>query len=242
MTNTELSSKDDQFLLSVEGPRRVHYVVPGVITAAWVIGHGMYMYTQWEEFLKLVPNEWGDYLAGVASVLAFTWLIAGYIQNAKELRQNTYALNLQVRELRQAAEQALRIANVGEEQLRRESEEEIRRAMSDVQARVMVESPFVKVDLTNCGGQPIENLEISWIDVWDNPRATEAFAYLAESETLRYQKISPYEFRKDVNRIEIRYSETVGDKNRMKKEWLVVDGSQLQTASAPHPFSATKEP
>lgn len=44
-------------------------------------------------------NEWGDYLAGAFSPLAFFWLIMGYLQQGKELQQNTKALELQAQEL-----------------------------------------------------------------------------------------------------------------------------------------------
>lgn len=44
-------------------------------------------------------NEWGDYLAGAFSPLAFLWLIMGYKQQGEELKQNTDALRLQAQEL-----------------------------------------------------------------------------------------------------------------------------------------------
>ena len=48
-------------------------------------------------------NEWGDFLAGVAGPLALLWLVLGYYQQQKELRQNTAALGMQRRELKRGA-------------------------------------------------------------------------------------------------------------------------------------------
>lgn len=50
-------------------------------------------------------NEWGDYLAGAFSPLAFFWLIMGYLQQGKELQQNTKALELQAQELQNSVKQ-----------------------------------------------------------------------------------------------------------------------------------------
>ena len=45
------------------------------------------------------PNEWGDYLAGLASALAFLWLIGGYFLQRTELRLQREELTLQREEL-----------------------------------------------------------------------------------------------------------------------------------------------
>lgn len=52
-----------------------------------------------EELRKLQLNEKGDFLAGIFSPLAFLWLVFGYLQQGKELKQNTEALRLQAEEL-----------------------------------------------------------------------------------------------------------------------------------------------
>lgn len=41
-------------------------------------------------------NEVGDFLAGTAGVLALLWLVLGYVQQGKELRQNTDEIKNQV--------------------------------------------------------------------------------------------------------------------------------------------------
>lgn len=50
-------------------------------------------------------NEVGDFLAGAFGPLAIFWLILGFIQQGKELGQNTKALELQAKELRNSVEQ-----------------------------------------------------------------------------------------------------------------------------------------
>ncbi|WP_373357904.1 hypothetical protein ACEN3H_13735 [Acinetobacter lactucae] len=47
----------------------------------------------------LNSNELGDFLAGIFAPLAFLFLYLGYIQQSKELQQNTQALSLQAHEL-----------------------------------------------------------------------------------------------------------------------------------------------
>ncbi|EEY93142.1 hypothetical protein HMPREF0026_00418 [Acinetobacter junii SH205] len=44
-------------------------------------------------------NEFGDFLAGVFAPVAFFWLILGYMQQGKQLEQNTKALEQQERAL-----------------------------------------------------------------------------------------------------------------------------------------------
>ncbi len=65
-----------------------------------------------DSFRTMSPNEVGDLLAGIAGPLAFIWLVYGYFlqgiairQQAKELSQNTRALNLQEEALRAQVEE-----------------------------------------------------------------------------------------------------------------------------------------
>lgn len=53
-----------------------------------------------DEFKALELNEKGDVLAGIFSPLAFIWLIYGYLQQGRELQQNSRALKMQAEELR----------------------------------------------------------------------------------------------------------------------------------------------
>ena len=44
-------------------------------------------------------NELGDFLAGIFAPVAFLWLVLGYIQQGKQLEQNTKALEQQEKAL-----------------------------------------------------------------------------------------------------------------------------------------------
>ena len=68
--------------------------------------------------LKTMPlNELGDFLAGVFGPLMLLWLILGYIQQQKELRQNTKALELQADELKKSVEQHKELVAATREQV-----------------------------------------------------------------------------------------------------------------------------
>ena len=64
-------------------------------------------------------NELGDFLAGIFAPIAFFWLVLGYIQQAKQLEQNTQALKqqeqalrVQVSELRESIEQQRKLVQI----------------------------------------------------------------------------------------------------------------------------------
>lgn len=69
---------------------------------------------------RLDLNEWGDFLAGFCSPVAFLWLALGYFQQGKEIRQNTEMLKLQAQELKSSNEalrlQAVELKNSVEQQ------------------------------------------------------------------------------------------------------------------------------
>ena len=75
-------------------------------TALWVvIVVGVSFRGGTDEFVRMTPNEWGDFLAGLVAPIAFLWLILGYFQQGEELRQNTKALELQQKELQNQVEE-----------------------------------------------------------------------------------------------------------------------------------------
>ncbi|WP_262236571.1 hypothetical protein, partial [Escherichia coli] len=63
----------------------------------------------------------GDFLAGAFSPVAFFWLVLGYLQQQKELQQNTEALKLQATELKNSVEQYKEMVSVSKQQLENES-------------------------------------------------------------------------------------------------------------------------
>ena len=69
-----------------------------VVTVIWIaIIVCIYLFTGLEHPKSL--NEFGDFLAGVFAPVAFFWLILGYMQQGKQLDQNTKALEQQERAL-----------------------------------------------------------------------------------------------------------------------------------------------
>ncbi|AZE53432.1 hypothetical protein C4K03_1261 [Pseudomonas synxantha] len=79
-------------------------------TAAYVGVMLLIMGAKFEELLCLKLNEIGDFLAGSFGPPAFLWLVLGYIQQGRELRLSSDALNLQAAELKHAVEQQTKIA------------------------------------------------------------------------------------------------------------------------------------
>ena len=62
-------------------------------------------------------NGFGDFFAGVFGPLMLFWLILGYVQQQKELRQNTKALELQAAELKKSVEQHKELVSATKEQV-----------------------------------------------------------------------------------------------------------------------------
>lgn len=62
-------------------------------------------------------NEFGDFLAGAFSPVAFLWLVLGFVQQQKELQQNTEALKLQADELKNSVDQYKEMVSIAREQL-----------------------------------------------------------------------------------------------------------------------------
>lgn len=87
------------------------------VTAMYLAGLSWWMYEKWEKFSAMDPNSWGDFLAGTFGPLAFLWLVLGYFQQGHELRQNSEALKLQARELKNSVEQQKDIALATKRQL-----------------------------------------------------------------------------------------------------------------------------
>lgn len=62
-------------------------------------------------------NEFGDFLAGAFSPVAFLWLVLGFVQQQRELQQNTEALRLQADELKNSVDQYKEMVAIAREQL-----------------------------------------------------------------------------------------------------------------------------
>lgn len=93
-----------------------------VITATWIFSGLIYGVVCRSALLAMSPNEFGDFLAGAFSPLAFLWLIIGYMQQGEELNLNTQALKLQADELKQSVEQQRQLVEVTREQMTEDRE------------------------------------------------------------------------------------------------------------------------
>jgi len=77
-------------------------------TLVWLVLSALYVsnVVGWSAFLAARPNEIGDALAGTFAPLAFLWLVIGYFQQSRELRQNSVALNDQAEQTKRLAAEA----------------------------------------------------------------------------------------------------------------------------------------
>ena len=113
------------------------------ITSIWIIGGIALIFLKFESVKEMGLNELGDFTAGFFSPLAFMWLIAGYIQQGKELQLNTEALRLQVSELSQSVAQQKELVEVtkAEADLNRQAHErEIERETRSIQPSFSIET------------------------------------------------------------------------------------------------------
>jgi hypothetical protein len=87
-------------------------------------------------------NEFGDFFAGVFGPLMLFWLILGYIQQQKELKQNTKMLELQADELKKSVEQHKELVKTTREQLKTDREYlelEQQKSIREVQPELKIE-------------------------------------------------------------------------------------------------------
>ncbi|MCA5973047.1 MULTISPECIES: hypothetical protein [Pseudomonas] len=87
-----------------------------------------------DDFINLKLNELGDFLAGAFGPIAFLWLILGFLQQGRELKLSTDALQLQAEELRYSVEQQSIMAAAAMQQI------EARKTALEMQKREIEES------------------------------------------------------------------------------------------------------
>ncbi|EIK45735.1 hypothetical protein O59_001374 [Cellvibrio sp. BR] len=87
-----------------------------VATIVWLGVIGCVVYGRRSDFAGMEPNAIGDFLAGTVSPLALIWLVAGYLQQGKELKLNTEALLLQQKELANQVAETKKLAECSEQQ------------------------------------------------------------------------------------------------------------------------------
>ncbi|MFG0353569.1 hypothetical protein ACF8LD_04985 [Pseudomonas sp. zbq_5] len=76
----------------------------GLLTSAYLSLFLGVLIARARELFSLPLNELGDFAAGVFAPLAFLWLVLGYRQQGKELRESSDALRAQSEELRRSVE------------------------------------------------------------------------------------------------------------------------------------------
>lgn len=92
-------------------------VVGGLATGLYLVLVLTLVYVKRDTLPGLSLNEVGDFLAGVFGPVAFLWLILGYLQQGRELKQSSKALQLQAAELKNSVEQQAHLVAVGREQI-----------------------------------------------------------------------------------------------------------------------------
>lgn len=80
------------------------------LSAAYVVGLVIYLVLQQQNPADLRLNELGDFVGGVASPLAFLWLVLGFFQQSREIRLSGKALRLQAAEMRRSVDERQRLA------------------------------------------------------------------------------------------------------------------------------------
>ena len=86
-------------------------------TAAYLAALVTYMALNQKGVSSMPPYEFGEFLAGAFSPLAFFWLVLGFFQQGEELRYSADALWLQGEELRHSVQQQRRLVSAQEAQL-----------------------------------------------------------------------------------------------------------------------------
>lgn len=108
------------------------------ITAFYVGGAILVMGAKFDELITLKLNEIGDLSAGVFGPVAFLWLVLGYIQQGRELKISSAALNLQAKELKASVDQQKEMVGISTDQLnmaKKNTELENRRLASSVEPK-----------------------------------------------------------------------------------------------------------
>lgn len=72
---------------------------------------------KFEKFLALELNELGDFLAGAFGPIAFLWLVLGFLQQGRELKLSSEALQLQAEELKNSVVQQTKMADAAMQQI-----------------------------------------------------------------------------------------------------------------------------
>ncbi|GEM_PF-5962857 len=107
---------------SVAKPSQLPTIAGFALTTVYVVGMLIYTFFQWDELLKMKPNEFGDFMAGAFGPLALFWLVCGYLQQGQELRQSTEVLRSQATELQLSVRHQEQMAETARSQFNLENQ------------------------------------------------------------------------------------------------------------------------
>ena len=108
-------------------------------------------------------NNIGDFLAGAFGPLAIFWLILGFLQQGKELKQSTEVLKLQAKELNDSVEQQKELVSLSKEQIDSTREEQkVNRTINEIENWLLIKR---KVEEEELDRKNINSLcsKIEWI-------------------------------------------------------------------------------
>ncbi|HEC53796.1 MAG TPA: hypothetical protein ENI30_00210 [Gammaproteobacteria bacterium] len=126
-------------------------VLGGVVTGAYLVGVATLVYWKRTNIPDLELNEIGDFLAGVFGPVAFLWLVLGYLQQGRELKLSSEALQLQAQELKNSVEQQKELVDITRLQV--ESEINRLRSMQERREKDIMPELFITSDDTVRIGQ-----------------------------------------------------------------------------------------
>lgn len=152
------------------------------LSVAYLVSMLTYAYVQRVPVLAMDPNEFGDFLAGVASPLAFLWLVLGYLQQGDELSQNTEALRMQALELRDSVEQQKALV----EATNRQHSFELAREMERRRAAFLSSQPVFDVKLDRAPSQMGENL--FYVTLTNMGRVCSRLLMFASDESVGFER------------------------------------------------------
>lgn len=149
----------------------------GIATAAYLAVMSWWVSAKWPSFLALELNELGDFLAGNFGPIAFLWLVLGFLQQGRELRLTSHALQLQVEELNRSVEQQTVMAKAATEQIKSQ------KAALDIQVWQHEQSisPLFEVQVFLLAGPYRDGETSSSIRITNRGAAVDAIAAIFES-------------------------------------------------------------
>ncbi len=166
-----------------------------IVTAIYIFIIAILRWSSFSTLQTMPLNEFGDFFAGVFGPLMLFWLILGYVQQQKELRQNTKALELQADELRKSVEQHKELVEVTKEQVRAELKS---LEMEEIKSRKEAHPSF---SITNAGwavndghkfeyklsilnsGQPATDVAVTTVPIIKQAQKNNTINYFSTGQT-----------------------------------------------------------